>query len=197
MAAEEQKSRDDDALSVNEEFQAANEELIASKEELQSLNEELTALNGQLQETLEHQRTTSNDLQNILYSTDVATLFLNTDLKIRFFTPSTKTLFSIIPSDIDRPLADLRSRADSFLRDDAQSVLRGHAGIERETDIDGRVWSRRVLPYLTGGKNVEGVVITFTDITDQKQAREGIAGCQAASRPREHRKVAVPRRRQP
>jgi two-component system CheB/CheR fusion protein len=77
-----------EALSVNEEFQSTNEELLASKEELQSLNEELTALNSQLQETLERHRTTANDLQNVLYSTDVATLFLGRDLNIRFFTPA-------------------------------------------------------------------------------------------------------------
>ena len=67
----------------------------------------MTALNSQLQETLERQRTTSNDLQNVLYSTDVATLFLDTGLNIRFFTPATKSLFSVIPSDVGRPLADL------------------------------------------------------------------------------------------
>ena len=105
-------------MSVNEEFQSTNEELLASKEELQSLNEELTALNSQLQETLEQQRTTSNDLQNVLYSTDVATLFLDADLNIRFFTPATKSLFNILPSDVGRPLADLNSLAiDSTLPD--------------------------------------------------------------------------------
>ena len=95
--SEEQKAINEEALSVNEEYQSTNEELLTSKEELQSLNEELTALNSQLQETLERQRTTSNDLQNVLYSTDVATLFLDTNLNIRFFTPATKSLFSVIP----------------------------------------------------------------------------------------------------
>ncbi len=90
-SSEEQKAINEEALSVNEEFQSTNEELLTSKEELQSLNEELTALNGQLQETLEKQRTTSNDLQNVLYSTDVATLFLDSDLNIRFFTPATRS----------------------------------------------------------------------------------------------------------
>src|SRR6202012_2591412 len=106
-SSEEQKAVNEEALSVNEEYQSTNEELLTSKEELQSLNEELTALNSQLQETLERQRTTSNDLQNVLYSTDVATLFLATDFNIRFFTPATKLLFSVIPSDVGRPLADL------------------------------------------------------------------------------------------
>ena len=110
-ASEEQKAINEEALSVNEEYQSTNEELLTSKEELQSLNEELTALNSQLQETLERQRTTSNDLQNVLYSTDVATLFLDTDLNIRFFTPATKSLFSVIPGDVGRPLADLTSLA--------------------------------------------------------------------------------------
>ena len=73
------------------------------------MNEELTALNSQLQETLDRQRTTSNDLQNVLYSTDVATLFLDIQLKIRFFTPATKSLFNVIPSDMGRSIADLRS----------------------------------------------------------------------------------------
>ena len=82
---EEQKAVNQEALSVNEEYQATNEELLTSKEELQSLNEELTALNSQLQETLERQRKTSDDLQNVLYSTDIATLFLDAALKIRFF----------------------------------------------------------------------------------------------------------------
>ena len=77
ISNEEQKAINEEALSINEEFQSTNEELLTSKEELQSLNEELTALNSQLQETLERQRTTSNDLQNVLYSADVATIFLD------------------------------------------------------------------------------------------------------------------------
>ncbi|MEP6566031.1 MAG: chemotaxis protein CheB, partial [Mesorhizobium sp.] len=111
VSGEEQKAFNDETLSVNEEYQSTNEELLTSKEELQSLNEELTALNSQLQETLENQRTTSNDLQNVLKSTDIATLFLDLDLKIRFFTPATRQLFNVIPSDIGRPLADLASLA--------------------------------------------------------------------------------------
>ncbi len=124
LSSEEQQVIHEEALSVNEEFQSTNEELLTSKEELQSLNEELTALNNQLQETLERQRTTANDLQNVLYSTDVATIFLDTDLNIRFFTPATKSLFSVIPSDVGRPLADLNSlAADGALLADARAVL--------------------------------------------------------------------------
>jgi two-component system CheB/CheR fusion protein len=93
IAHQEQKAINEEALSVNEEFQSTNEELLTSKEELQSLNEELTALNSQLQETLDRQRLTSDDLQNVLYSTDVGTLFLDKALCIRFFTPRSAPCF--------------------------------------------------------------------------------------------------------
>jgi two-component system, chemotaxis family, CheB/CheR fusion protein len=87
---------------------------------------------------LERQRTTSNDLQNILYGTDVATLFLDTELNIRFFTPATKALFSVIPSDVGRPLADLSSLArDSDLLADARAVLQNPSPIEREIEAQG------------------------------------------------------------
>ena len=178
-SAEDQRAVTEEALSVNEEYQSTNEELLTSKEELQSLNEELTALNSQLQETLDRQRTTSDDLQNILYSTDVATLFLDRDLGIRFFTPATRALFNVIPGDIGRPLADLHSLAtDTLLPADAQAVLYDLQPVEREIETPGGAWfRRRILPYRTGGGRggapvgvVEGVVITFNDITRRRQA---------------------------
>ncbi|MBC7801812.1 MAG: PAS domain-containing protein, partial [Gemmatimonadaceae bacterium] len=179
-SGEEQRTINEETLSVNEEYQSTNEELMTSKEELQSLNEELTALNSQLQETLERQRTTSNDLQNILYSTDVATLFLDRDLNIRFFTPATRSLFSIIPGDIGRPLADLHSlAADVALTQDARTVLRTLEPVEREIETPNGGWfRRRVLPYRADtpgrGAGVEGVVITFNDITRRKQAASAL-----------------------
>jgi len=176
IANEEQKAINEEALSVNEEYQSTNEELLTSKEELQSLNEELTALNSQLQETLERQRTTSNDLQNVLYSTDVATLFLDIDLNIRFFTPATRSLFNVIPSDIGRPLADLNSlAADSLLPADARTVLQTLAPLEREIEAPSGAWyARRVLPYRTQDNGVEGVVVTFIDITERRHAADAL-----------------------
>ncbi len=175
-SSEEQKAINQEALSVNEEFQATNEELLASKEELQSLNEELTALNGQLQETLERQRTASNDLQNILYSTDVATLFLDTKLNIRFFTPASRAMFRMIPGDIGRPLQDLSLlAADGSLPADARSVLQTRVLMEREIEGQNRTWySRRILPYRTQDNGIEGVVITFADITERKLAADAL-----------------------
>ena len=173
---QEQKAINEEALSVNEEYQSTNEELLTSKEELQSLNKELTALNGQLQETLERQRSTSDDLQNVLYSTDVATLFLDPELKIRFFTPATRALFNVIPGDIGRPLADLHSlSADDRLASDAQSVLKGAAPIESEIEVPGGQWFlRHILPYHTHDRKIEGVVITFTDVTERKQTAKAL-----------------------
>ncbi|MCI4678928.1 response regulator [Rhodoblastus acidophilus] len=176
ISGEEQKAINEEALSVNEELQSTNEELLTSKEELQSLNEELTALNNQLQETLDRQRTTADDLQNVLYSTDVATIFLDAALKIRFFTPATRSLFNVIASDVGRPLADLASLvADSALLSDARAVLAKHLPIERQIEARSGAWyMRRILPYRTQGGGVEGVVITFADITDRKDASDAL-----------------------
>ena len=171
QTSEEQKALHEEALSVNEEFQSTNEELLTSKEELQSLNEELTALNNQLHEALDRQRSTSNDLQNILHSTHVATLFLDLDLKIRYFTPATRALFKVIPGDIGRPLADLASLSiDRALPEEARQVLATLLPIEREVEsADGTWFLRRILPYRADDNSVEGVVITFTNISDRKQ----------------------------
>ena len=184
---------------MQEEYQSTNEELLTSKEELQSLNEELTALNGQLQETLERQRTTSNDLQNVLYSTDVATLFLDKNLNIRFFTPATKALFSIIPGDIGRPLSDLNSlAADGNLMTDARMVLRTLEPTEREIETrGGACYIRRVLPYRTQNDGVEGVVITFADITERTACGGRTRGRETTGGSGECREIAVPRGGEP
>jgi two-component system, chemotaxis family, CheB/CheR fusion protein len=183
ISGEEQRAVNEEALSVNEEFQSTNEELLTSKEELQSLNEELTALNSQLQETLDRQRVTSNDLQNVLYSTDVATLFLDTKLNIRFFTPATTSLFNLIPGDVGRPLADLKSlSADQALSSDAHHVLENLDAIDREIETTKGVWFiRRILPYLADDGKVEGVVITFTDISERKQIKQALEEAMTAA----------------
>ena len=183
IANEEEKAINQEAMSANEEFQSTNEELMTSREELQSLNEELTALNGQLQETLERQRSTSNDLQNILDSSGVATLFLDSALNIRFFTPAAKSLFRVIATDIGRPLADLTPlAADRDLLTDARSVLTSSAAVAREVETEGGGWYvRRILPYRTQDNRVDGVVITFADISEIKAAEREIQAARAYS----------------
>ena len=180
----EHKAVNEEALSVNEEYQSTNEELLTSKEELQSLNEELTALNSQLQETLERQRTTANDLQNVLYSTDVATIFLDTRLNIRFFTPATKALFNVIAGDIGRPLADLNALArDTALLPDAAAVLKSTVPIEREIEARNGDWFiRRILPYRAENGDIEGVVITFANITERRHTAEALEAAERTAR---------------
>ncbi len=160
----------------SEEQKAINEEALSINEKLRSTNEGLTALNDQLQETLDRQRRLSDDLQNVLYSTDVATIFLDMNLNIRFFTPATKALFNVIPGDVGRPLADLASlAADSALLSDARAVLAKHLPIERQIEARSGAWfMRRILPYRTRNSGVEGVVITFADITDRKGASDAL-----------------------
>ncbi len=176
VSSEEQMAINEEALSVNEEYQSTNEELLASKEELQSLNEELNALNSQLQETLERQRKTSDDLQNVLYSTKVATIFLDTRFNIRFFTPATKALFNVIASDVGRPLTDLKPlAADDALRDDAQIVLKSQMPVEREIQGRGGAWFvRRIMPYRASDEKTEGVVITYEDITERRRTADAL-----------------------
>ena len=149
--------------------------MSASKEELQILNEELTGLNRQLNEALDRQRTTANDLQNVLYSTDVATLFLDRRLHIRFSTPATRALLGVLPGDVGRPLSDLSLMgADKALSEDARSVLQFLKPVDREIETHGGAWFvRRISPYRTDDNLVEGVVITFTDISERKRAAKG------------------------
>src|ERR1700730_2096062 len=173
----------EEAMSVNEELQSTNEELETSKEELQSLNEELTALNSQLNETIEHQRATANDLRNTMNSSEIAMLFLDGNLEIRLFTPAARTMFRVIASDIGRPLADLARRInDPHLLADAGAVLGGQAPPAREVETDRGAWyTRRIVPYRTQDDQVEGVVITFGDISERKNAERAIEAARSYS----------------
>ena len=173
----------EEAMSVNEELQSTNEELETSKEELQSLNEELTALNSQLNEIIERERAIANDLQNTMNSSEIAMLFLDGNLKIRLFTPAAKSMFSVIASDIGRPLADLaRLVNDTRLLADARMVLAGEVPPNREVKADSGAWyTRRILPYRTQDDRVEGVVVTFTDISERKTAERAIEAARSYS----------------
>jgi two-component system, chemotaxis family, CheB/CheR fusion protein len=182
-ANDELTATNEEAMSVNEELQSTNEELETSKEELQSLNEELTALNSQLNETIERQRATANDLRNTMNSSEIAMLFLDGNLEIRHFTPAARTMFSVIASDIGRPLADLASLTnDTRLLADAGAVLAGNVPPNREVEADDGAWyTRRILPYRTQDDQVEGVVVTFADISERKTAERAIEAARSYS----------------
>ena len=175
-SVEERKEVDEAAPSADEAFRSTDAELPTANEELRSLNEELTALNGRLRETMEHWRTTSSDLRNVLYSTDVAILFLDTALAVRFFTPATRALFDILPSDVGRPLADLRFlAADDALLGDAAAVMANATPVEREVEAANETWFvRRILPYRTLDGGIAGVVVTFVDVTERRQVARAL-----------------------
>lgn len=136
--------------------------------DLQSLNNKLTALNAQLQATAERQRATFRNLQNILDSTEVPILVLDAGLNVRFFTPAAMSLFTVVASDVGRPLADLTRRFDDDeILPEARAVLGGHPPIRRKVRADAGGWYiRAMLPYPGNGSGIEGVVITFVDISE-------------------------------
>jgi two-component system, chemotaxis family, CheB/CheR fusion protein len=162
----------EEILSMNEELQSANEELETSKEELQSLNEELSTVNGQLQDKVDELEKANDDMSNLLTSSDIATVFLDTKLRIRRFTAAATKLMRLIATDVDRPFADISRRFDDDrLFHDLRRVLRrGEASeIEVRSD-DGRWYLRRALPYRSRSEAVAGVVVTFTDVTATRLA---------------------------
>jgi two-component system CheB/CheR fusion protein len=173
-ANEELKASNEEVMSMNEELQSTNEELETSREELQSLNEELTTVNRQLEEKLGELESTNNDLVNLLSSTHIATLFLGLDHRIRRFTPSCTEFLSLIDADIGRPISDLSQRiADPDLRSDVDRVIDKLTPVEAEVHNDRGLWFlRRVLPYRTAENRIEGVVVTYTDITGLKLATQ-------------------------
>ena len=154
---------------------------LRTKEELCSHNAELAAHNSRLHRTVEQQRAAFNDLQNILISTDVATLLLDSDLNLRFFTPAAKLLFKLIACDAGRPLASLERRfQDEDLLSDARAVLAGDAPVRREVKAhDGGWFMRGMLPYRRDGSGIEGVVVTFAGISEIKAAEREIEAARA------------------
>lgn len=182
---EELKASHEEVVSTNEELQSTNEELETSREEMQSLNEELSTVNAQLRAKMEEQQIASNDLTSLLTSTDIAVLFLDPRLRIRRFTPRTRELLDMINTDVGRPLADLnRKFTDPDLDQDAQSVLERLVPIERQVQAaNDRFYLRRVLPYRTADNHIDGLVITFVDITDRRQIEQELeAARQTAQR---------------
>jgi two-component system CheB/CheR fusion protein len=183
LANEEYQAISEEASSVNEEYQATNEELETSKEELQSLNQELITLNAALQETVAQQRAMASDMQNILDSSDTATLFLDKKLHIRFFTPATRSVLHVIASDVGRPLADLALQAEDVdLPDEAKRVLSTGLPLSSEVRGKGGIWYvRRILPYRTLDGLIGGVVVTFNDISLMKAAWQEVETARAYS----------------
>ena len=169
-AQEELRSSNEEQQSANEELQSTNEELTTSKEEMQSLNEELQTVNSELQVKVDELSRSNNDMKNLLNSTDIATLFLDKELNVRRFTTQATKIIKLIPGDIGRPITDLASDLlYPELTADAQEVLRKLGFSEKPVNArDGRWFTVRIMPYRTLDDRIDGVVITFADITVAK-----------------------------
>lgn len=173
---EELKASNEEVMSMNEELQSANEELETSKEELQSLNEELTTVNSQLHEKIQELETANNDMANLFNCTEIATVFLDRGFRIRRFTPATTHLFNLIATDVGRPIGDIVKKfTDDDLLPDARQLLHDLTPREKEVRTeDGRWCARRIMPYRTLDNRIDGVAMTFVDITERKQAADAV-----------------------
>jgi two-component system CheB/CheR fusion protein len=178
---EELKSTNEELQSMNEELQSTNEELTTSKEEMQSMNEELQTVNHELQTKVDELSWTSNDMKNLLDSTNIATLFLDDALLVRRFTPQTASIIKLIPGDVGRSITDIVTTLDyPDLAEDAPKVLKTLVFIEKQVSArDGRWFTVSIMPYRTQENRIDGVVITFTDITVAKKLEAALRKAQS------------------
>jgi two-component system CheB/CheR fusion protein len=177
LANEELRAANEELQSINEEYRSTAEELETSKEELQSINEELQTVNSELKLKLEAESRAHSDLQNLMAATDFGTLFLDSTLRIKRFTQQVTDLFRFTPSDEGRLLTDFTHQLeyDDLLRD-AQAVLAELTPMRRREvrSRDGRWYDVRLRPYRTTGDKIDGVVITFVDVTERLQVEQAL-----------------------
>ncbi len=180
---EEMQTSQEELKSANEELQSANEELTTSREELHSINQELQTVNSELQSQVSALSRASDDMENLLNSTDIATLFLDEQLHVRRYTPRTLSVIKLIPSDVGRPITDLVTELQGDgLAADAGQVLKTLMFTEREVQASRNRWFMvRTMPYRTQDNRIEGVVITFTDVSVAKSLEASLRGDRVAN----------------
>ncbi|OEZ57229.1 chemotaxis protein CheB [Duganella sp. HH105] len=180
---EELKSANEELQSTNEELQSTNEELTTSKEEMQSLNEELYTVNAELQSKVDDLSLVNGDMKNLLNSTDVATIFLDGELRIRRYTDRSTQIYKLIPGDVHRPLSDIVNDLQyPELEQDAREVLRTLVFSERQIPTHSGGWyTVRIMPYRTVENVIDGVVVTFINISESKQLETQLRSMQRGS----------------
>jgi two-component system, chemotaxis family, CheB/CheR fusion protein len=173
-ANEELKSTNEEMQSTNEELQSTNEEMETSREELQSMNEELTTVNSELQGKIDQLSQTENDMKILLENTHIGIIFLDHQLCINRFTSKATEVFNLLPVDVGRPLCDIRSNLDcEDIETCARRVLKTLQNEEREVQLKNGKWHlMQVVPYRSDQNTIDGVVLTFTDITELKRSIE-------------------------
>lgn len=178
---EELKSTNEELQSTNEELQSTNEELTTSKEEMQSMNEELQTINHELQAKVNELSQASNDMKNLLDSTEIATLFLDDTFNVRRFTTQTTRIFKLIPGDMGRPITDIVTDLNyPDMMQDARDVMRTLVFCEKDVPTGDERWFRvRIMPYRTQNNRIDGLVITFTDISLSKKLEAELGASQA------------------
>ena len=181
---EELTSTNEELQSVNEELQSTNEELETSKEELQSTNEELITVNMELQNKVDELSRANDDINNLFASTQIGTIFLDNSLNIKRYTPTATHLFNLIQTDLDRPISDITSTIRyEHLKKDSQEVLDTLIVKEAEVqDTDNNWYTMRISPYRTIENIIDGVVITFMDISKIKRAEIALQQSEANRR---------------
>ena len=169
---EELKASNEELQAMNEELRSTSEELETGKEELQSVNEEIQTINVELKQKIEELAVANSDLQNLITSTDLATIFVDRDFVIKFYTPRAQDIFNLIPTDVGRPLSDITHKLDyaTMLQDMRQVLENGH-----KTDLEvksrhGHWYIAELTPYRLHADETDGVILTFIDFTRRKLA---------------------------
>jgi two-component system CheB/CheR fusion protein len=182
---EELKSSNEEMQSVNEELQSTNEELETSKEELQSVNEELATVNAELQQKVVDLSRANNDMNNLLAGTGIGTVFVDYQLRIQRFTPAVTQVINLILTDVGRPVGHIVSNLAGYDRlvEDVKAVLDTLVPKEVEVQTKAGAWYLlRIRPYRTLENVIEGAVITFTEITETRNAQAALRESEALRR---------------